>query len=71
MNIEAADAVKKDIARLARATFRPEVLAGLMIFSGEEADRVLRKYREFIAAVPDELSIWAILRAALTSNSCR
>ena len=34
MNIEAADAVKKDIARLARATFRPEVLAGPGLFGG-------------------------------------
>jgi phosphoribosylformylglycinamidine cyclo-ligase len=34
VNIGAADAVKKDIARLARATFSPEVLAGPGLFGG-------------------------------------
>jgi FAD/FMN-containing dehydrogenase len=42
----------------------PEVLSGLVVFSADEADRVLRKYRDFIATVPDELSIWVVLRAA-------
>ncbi len=34
MNINAADAVKKDIARLARATLGPQVLAGPGLFGG-------------------------------------
>ena len=34
VNIDAADAVKKDIARLARAASRPEVLAGPGLFGG-------------------------------------
>jgi phosphoribosylformylglycinamidine cyclo-ligase len=34
VNIDAADAVKKEIGRLARATFRPEVLAGPGLFGG-------------------------------------
>jgi len=34
VDIDAAEAVKKDIASLARATFRPEVLAGPGLFGG-------------------------------------
>ncbi|HWI56111.1 MAG TPA: FAD-binding oxidoreductase, partial [Bacillota bacterium] len=42
----------------------PEILAGLVVFSAGEAERVLRSYREFIASTPDELSVWVVLRAA-------
>ena len=42
----------------------PNVLAGLMVFSGLEAEQVLRNYRQYIASAPDELSVWAVLRGA-------
>lgn len=42
----------------------PEVFAGLIFYSRAEAGAVLRKYREFIATAPEELSVWAVLRKA-------
>ena len=42
----------------------PEVLTGLVVFPLEEAPKVLRKYRKFIAIVPDDLSVWAVMRQA-------
>ncbi len=42
----------------------PDVLSGLIMFSRAEAGRVLRKYREFVAAAPDELSVWTVMRKA-------
>lgn len=42
----------------------PEVYAGLVVFSRAEAATVLRKYRDFVATVPDELSVWLVLRRA-------
>jgi FAD/FMN-containing dehydrogenase len=42
----------------------PEVFAGLIVFSRAEADTVLRKYREFIASAPEDLSVWVVLRKA-------
>lgn len=42
----------------------PEVLTGLVVFPLEEASQVLRKYRKFIAIVPDDLSVWAVMRQA-------
>jgi FAD/FMN-containing dehydrogenase len=42
----------------------PEVLSGLLVFPRSEAATVLRKYREFAASIPDELSVWVVLRQA-------
>jgi FAD/FMN-containing dehydrogenase len=42
----------------------PEVLAGLIVFPRADAARVLQQYREFVAAAPDELSVWIVLREA-------
>ncbi len=42
----------------------PDVLSGLIMFSRAEAGRVLRKYREFAATAPDELSVWTVMRKA-------
>jgi FAD/FMN-containing dehydrogenase len=42
----------------------PEVFSGLTVFPRSEATMVLRKYREFIAAAPDELSVWIVMRKA-------
>jgi FAD/FMN-containing dehydrogenase len=42
----------------------PQLLAGLMVFPFEQAGQVLRKYRDFVAAAPEELNLWAVLRKA-------
>lgn len=42
----------------------PSVFSGLMVFPLDEAATVLRRYREFAAAAPDELSVWVVLRHA-------
>jgi FAD/FMN-containing dehydrogenase len=42
----------------------PEVLSGLIVFPRSEAVAVLRKYREFVAGAPDELSVWIVMRKA-------
>ena len=42
----------------------PDVLSGLMVFGIEEAKPVLQQYREFMAAAPDELSVWVVARQA-------
>jgi FAD/FMN-containing dehydrogenase len=42
----------------------PEVFSGLTVFPRSEAAMVLRKYREFVAAAPDELSVWIVMRKA-------
>lgn len=42
----------------------PEVLAGLIVFSHDEAVSVLKKYREYIADIGDETSVWTVLRQA-------
>jgi FAD/FMN-containing dehydrogenase len=42
----------------------PEVFAGLIVFSRKEASTVLRKYREFVATAPEELSVWIVMRKA-------
>ena len=52
-----------------RFTFRlytlgPEVLSGLIVYPLSQAKHVLERYRDFAAKAPDELSAWAILRAA-------
>jgi len=42
----------------------PEVFAGLIVFSHDEALPILKKYREFVADLDDEISIWPVLRQA-------
>ncbi len=42
----------------------PEILAGLLVFPFDQAKQVLRKYREFVASAPEELSVWVVLRQA-------
>ena len=45
-------------------TVGPDVLAGLIVFPADEAKSVLRKYRAFVDTMPDELSVWVVLRKA-------
>ncbi len=42
----------------------PQVFSGLLVFPRSEAATVLRKYRDFAAAAPDELSVWIVMRQA-------
>lgn len=42
----------------------PEVLSGLMVYPFHQALQVLAKYSESIPQMPDELSVWAVLRKA-------
>jgi FAD/FMN-containing dehydrogenase len=42
----------------------PEVFSGLLVFLRSEAAAVLRKYRAFVAAAPEELSVWIVMRQA-------
>ena len=42
----------------------PEVLAGLIVFPLDQANQVLRKYREFVKSTPEELNVWVVLRQA-------
>ncbi|MEI9895999.1 MAG: FAD-binding oxidoreductase [Chthoniobacter sp.] len=42
----------------------PNVLTGLLFFPRSEAWSVLRKYREFVATAPDDLTLWTVLRKA-------
>jgi FAD/FMN-containing dehydrogenase len=42
----------------------PEVLAGLIVHPFNDAADVLRQYREFVASVPEELTVWVVLRKA-------
>jgi FAD/FMN-containing dehydrogenase len=42
----------------------PEVTAGLIVFPASQAREVMRRYRDFVDVLPDELSVWAVLRKA-------
>ena len=42
----------------------PEVTAGLVVFPHSEGREVLRRYRDLVDTLPDEVSIWAVLRKA-------
>lgn len=42
----------------------PEVLCGLIVYSLDEAEPVLRQYRGFAESAPDELSVWVVMRKA-------
>jgi FAD/FMN-containing dehydrogenase len=42
----------------------PEVTAGLMVFPLAQAQKIMRQYRDFIATLGDDMSVWAVLRKA-------
>ena len=42
----------------------PDLMSGLIVYPLSEGKSVLRRYRDFAATAPDELSVWAILRMA-------
>jgi FAD/FMN-containing dehydrogenase len=42
----------------------PEVLAGLIIHPAEDAPAVVRHWRDFVADIPDELTVWVIVLTA-------
>ncbi|HEX6924828.1 MAG TPA: FAD-binding oxidoreductase [Longimicrobiaceae bacterium] len=42
----------------------PEVLAGLIVHPYDDAERVLRFYRDFSATLPNETAVWCVLRKA-------
>ena len=42
----------------------PDVLTGLIVYPLAEAKSVLRKYDEFTAKAPDDLTVWAVVRLA-------
>jgi FAD/FMN-containing dehydrogenase len=42
----------------------PEVMSGLIVYPFEQAKSVLHQYREYVKTIPDELSVWAVLRKA-------
>jgi FAD/FMN-containing dehydrogenase len=42
----------------------PQVMSGLVVHPLEGAEGLLRRYRTLLAAAPDELSCWAVMRQA-------
>ncbi len=42
----------------------PDVMCGPIVFPFDQARDVLRKYREFCATCPNELTVWAVMRDA-------
>jgi len=42
----------------------PEVLSGLIVHPISAAPDVLRQYRQFCAAAPDEVTVWVVMRKA-------
>lgn len=42
----------------------PEVTAGLVVFPHAEGREVLRRYRDLVDTLPDDVSIWGVLRKA-------
>ena len=42
----------------------PQVTAGLIVFPFAQAKTVLARYRDFVGAIGDDLSVWAVLRKA-------
>jgi len=42
----------------------PLVTAGLIVFPASEGPAVMRRYRDFVDTLPNELSVWAVLRKA-------
>jgi FAD/FMN-containing dehydrogenase len=42
----------------------PEVTAGLVVFPAAQGREVMRRYRDLVDTLPDQMSIWAVLRKA-------
>ena len=42
----------------------PDVLTGLLVFPLEQAKQVMTRYRDFVDSMPEDLSVWAVLRKA-------
>src|SRR5204863_10187818 len=42
----------------------PNLLSGLVVYPLDEAAPVLRRYREFALAAPDDLTVWVVVRNA-------
>jgi FAD/FMN-containing dehydrogenase len=42
----------------------PNLLSGLVVYALDEAGPVLRRYREFALAAPDDLTVWVVVRKA-------
>jgi FAD/FMN-containing dehydrogenase len=42
----------------------PEVLSGLVVYPLAQAKTLLKRYREWVEEMPEELNIWAVLRKA-------
>jgi FAD/FMN-containing dehydrogenase len=42
----------------------PQVTAGLIVFPADQSKTVLTRYRDFVAAMGNDLSVWAVLRKA-------
>ena len=44
--------------------FGPDVLTGLIVFPFDQAKDILRKYRDAVKSMPDDLNVWVVLRKA-------
>ncbi|MGH6894194.1 MAG: FAD-binding oxidoreductase, partial [Dongiaceae bacterium] len=42
----------------------PQVLSGLVVHPFEDAEKVLKEYRQALESAPDELTCWAVMRKA-------
>jgi FAD/FMN-containing dehydrogenase len=42
----------------------PQVYSGLVVFPFQQAKQALQRYRQFVASMPDELSVWFVTRQA-------
>jgi FAD/FMN-containing dehydrogenase len=42
----------------------PQVLAGLVVHPFDDAQALLKQYRQIVASVPDELTCWVVMRKA-------
>ncbi len=42
----------------------PEVMSGLIVYPLSQAIEMLKRYREIVAAAPDELTCWSVMRSA-------
>jgi FAD/FMN-containing dehydrogenase len=42
----------------------PHVTAGLVVFPAAQGQQVLRRYRDYVDTLPNDVSVWAVLRRA-------
>lgn len=42
----------------------PEIFAGLLVFPFDQVTQVMKQYRDFINAAPEELNVWVVARHA-------